>query len=113
MIEADEVAAEQEFLSVSWFQWLGGGVVALWIALFTMVQRKLNQAVTREEIDNLVDNVNEKFVARREAVEQRLGDLEKRQDRFREDLKDTEERLTTEIHNSEIRLIAAFRSNRD
>ena len=88
------------------------------MTFFGMQQRKLNQMVTRDELDDLVDNVNERFTARREAVEQRMtdqdkrmSDLDKRIDRMREDVRASEARLTNEIHNSETRLIAAFQRN--
>ena len=86
-------------------------MVALWMTFFGMQQRKLNQMVTRDEFEDVVENVNQLFTARREAVEQRMNDIDKRIDRMREDVRASEARLTNEIHNSETRLIAAFQRN--
>lgn len=98
------MAADQEILN-----WFGGIVAALWIAFFGMQQRKINQMISRDEFDDAVNNAEKTFDMRRETVEQRMGDLEGRIDRQREDIQAMEARLTNEIRNSENRLLLAFK----
>lgn len=64
---------------------------------------------TKEDLANQVKFANERFADRREAVETRMLDFEGRVSRTREDMQRMETRLVAEIHNSEMRLIAAFR----
>ena len=63
---------------------------------------------TREEVDKALDEAKKLVDANERTLVQRIDDIDTRQDRFRDDLKDAQNAISHQIRDSETRVINAL-----